>query len=99
MKAIVETGGKQYYVSENDKVYVEKINGEVGSEVVLDKVLAIDSKIGTPYINGAKVICTIEKQGKQKKIKVFKYHPKKKYRKTLGHRQPYTCLVIKKING
>ena len=99
MKAVVETGGKQYYVTENDKIYVEKLEGKVGSEIVLDKVLFVDGKIGTPYVDGASVICTIERQGKQKKIKVFKYHPKKKYRRTQGHRQPYTCLVVKKING
>lgn len=99
MKAIFETGGKQYYVSENDVIYVELLPNEVGSEVTFDTVLALDSKVGTPYVEGAKVVCTVEKHGKQKKIKVFKYRPKKKYRKTQGHRQPYTKLVVKKINA
>lgn len=97
MKAIFETGGKQYYVSENDVIYVELLPNEVGSEVTFDTVLALDSKVGTPYVEGAKVVCTVEKHGKQKKIKVFKYRPKKKYRKTQGHRQPYTKLVVKKL--
>lgn len=99
MKAIFETGGKQYYVSENDVIYVEKLPNEAGTEVTFTNVLAIDGKIGTPYVEGAKVVCTVEKHGKQKKIKVFKYRPKKKYRKTQGHRQPYTLVEIKKING
>ncbi len=98
MKAIFETGGKQYYVSENDVIYVEKLPNEVGSEVVFTNVLAVDGKVGMPYVDGASVVCTVEKHGKQKKIKVFKYRPKKKYRKTQGHRQPYTKLVVKKIS-
>ncbi len=97
MKAVFTTGGKQYYVAENDVIYVEKLPNEVGSEVVFTEVLAIGDKVGTPYVEGAKVVCQVEKQGRQKKIKVFKYRPKKKYRKTQGHRQPYTKLVVKKI--
>ena len=97
MKAVFTTGGKQYYVAENDVIYVEKLPNEVGSEVVFTEVLAIGDKVGMPYVEGAKVVCQVEKQGRQKKIKVFKYRPKKKYRKTQGHRQPYTKLVVKKI--
>ena len=97
MKAVFETGGKQYYVNENDVIYVEKLPNEVGTEVTFTNVLVLGDKIGTPYVEGAKVICQVEKHGKQKKIKVFKYRPKKKYRKTQGHRQPYTKLVVKKI--
>ena len=99
MKAIFETGGKQYYVSENDVIYVELLPNEVGSEVTFTNVLAVDNKVGTPYVEGAKVVCLVEKHGKQKKIKVFKYRPKKKYRLTKGHRQPYTKLVVKSIVG
>lgn len=99
MKAIFTTGGKQYYVSEQDKIYVEKLDAEVGSDITFDKVLFVDGKCGNPYVSKASVVCTVEKHGKNKKIKVFKYRPKKKYRKTQGHRQPYTCLVVKKING
>ena len=96
MKAIFETGGKQYYVSVGDTIYVEKLDAEVGIDVTFDKVLFADGKAGNPYVD-AKVVCTVEKHGKNKKIKVFKYRPKKKYRKTQGHRQPYTKLVVKKI--
>ena len=96
MKAIFETGGKQYYVSENDVIYVEKLANEVGSDVVFDNVLYVDGKVGNPVKN-AKVICNVLKHGRQKKIVVFKYRPKKKYRKKQGHRQPYTKLVVKKI--
>ncbi|MDE6284439.1 MAG: 50S ribosomal protein L21 [Bacilli bacterium] len=99
MKAIFVTGGKQYYVSEGDKIYVEKLDVEAGKDITFDKVLFVDGKSGMPYVDGATVVCTVEKHGKNKKIKVFKYRPKKKYRKTQGHRQPYTCLVVKKING
>ena len=97
MKAIFVTGGKQYYVSEGDVIYVEKLPNDAGSEVEFTEVLYVDGKTGSPTVKGAKVIGTIEKHGKQKKIVVFKYRPKKKYRKTQGHRQPYTKVTIKKI--
>ncbi len=97
MKAIFVTGGKQYYVSEGDTIYVEKLDQEVGSEITFDTVMFADGKAGTPYLNGAKVVCSVEKHGKQKKIIVFKYRPKKKFRKKQGHRQPYTKLTVKKI--
>jgi large subunit ribosomal protein L21 len=97
MKAIFVTGGKQYMVEEGQEIYVEKLNNEVDSEVVFDEVLYVDGKVGTPTVKGAKVVCKILKQGKQKKILVFKYKPKKKYRKTQGHRQPYTKLLVKSI--
>ena len=97
MKAIFVTGGKQYYVSEGDTIYVEKLPQEAGSEVTFDEVLYVDGKTGNPTVKGAKVVGAIEKHGKQKKIIVFKYRPKKKYRKTQGHRQPYTKVTIKSI--
>lgn len=97
MKAIFVTGGKQYYVSEGDVIYVEKLDVEAGKDITFNEVLFVDGKVGTPTVAGAKVTCTVEKHGKQKKIIVFKYKPKKKYRKTQGHRQPYTKLVVKKI--
>ena len=99
MKAIFETGGKQYYVQENDELFIEKVTGEVGIVVEFDHVLLIGDKTGTPYVDGAKVVCEIAKHGKQKKIIVFKYKPKKKYRKKQGHRQPYTKLIVKKVIG
>lgn len=97
MKAIFMTGGKQYYVSEGDVVYVEKLEAEAGSEVTFDEVLFADGVVGTPTVKNAKVVCEVEKHGKQKKITVFKFKAKKKYRKKQGHRQPYTKLVVKKI--
>ncbi|MBE6161493.1 MAG: 50S ribosomal protein L21 [Firmicutes bacterium] len=97
MKAIFVTGGKQYYVTEGDTVYVEKLDVEAGSEVTFDDVLMVDDKVGNPTVKGAKVVATVEKHGKQKKVIVFKYKPKKKYRLKQGHRQPYTKLTIKKI--
>ncbi len=98
MKAIFKTGGKQYYVTEGDVLYVEKLNAEVGSTVTFDEVLFIDGVVGNPTIKGAKVECKVEKHGKNKKIVVFKFRPKKKYRKKQGHRQPYTKLVVTKIS-
>ena len=98
MKAVFVTGGKQYYVSEGDTIYVEKLAAEVGSTVTFDEVLFVDGVAGNPTVKGASVECQVERQGKNKKIIVFKYRPKKKYRKKQGHRQPYTKLVVTKIN-
>lgn len=97
MKAIIETGGKQYTVTEGTEIYVEKLTGEAGDKVTFDKVLMLDGNVGMPYIKNAKVVGEIVKQGKQKKIVVFKYNAKKNYHKTQGHRQPYTKVVIKEI--
>ena len=97
MKAIIETGGKQYTVEEGTEIFVEKIEGNAGDKVTFDKVLMLDGKVGRPYVDGAKVLGEIVKQGKQRKIKIFKYNPKKNYHKTQGHRQPYTKVVIKSV--
>ncbi|MDD6879490.1 MAG: 50S ribosomal protein L21 [bacterium] len=100
MKAVITTGGKQYYVSEGESIYVEKLDGEAGSEVVFDKVLMIDTKVGNPYLNDATVVGKILKHGKQKKIKIFTYKQKdRSNRHRQGHRQPYTQVLIEKING
>ena len=99
MTAIFVTGGKQYYVAEGDEIFVEKLDAEVGSKIDFNEVLCVGDKTGTPYVSGAKVTCEVLKQGKAKKVVVFKYRPKKKYRNTRGHRQPYTKLVVKKIVG
>lgn len=103
MYAVVETGGKQYKVSEGDVIYVEKLEGNQGDSIDLDKVLLVsnegDIKVGKPYVEGAKVSASIEEQGKAKKILVFKFKAKKDYRKKQGHRQPFTKLKISKING
>ena len=97
MKAVISTGGKQYYVSEKDVIYVEKLDLEEGAKVIFDQVLMVDSKVGTPYLDGASVTGTVLKNGKQKKIIIYKYNQKKKYRKKQGHRQPYTKVEIKSI--
>lgn len=97
MKAVIETGGKQYYVEEGTELYVEKLDAEVGSKVDFDKVLMVDGAFGNPYLSNAKVTGEVVKHGKDKKIVVFKYVPKNKYRKKQGHRQPYTKVVIKAI--
>ena len=97
MKAVIETGGKQYYVEEGTELYVEKLDAEVGSKVEFDKVLMVDGAFGNPYLSNAKVTGEVVKHGKEKKVVVFKYVPKNKYRKKQGHRQPYTKVVIKSI--
>ena len=99
MKAIIETGGKQYYVEEGQIIYVEKLDVEAGKKVVFDKVLMANGVVGKPYVNNATVEGVVVKHGKNKKITVFKYNPKKKYRKKQGHRQPYTKVEIKSIKG
>ena len=97
MKAVIMTGGKQYYVSEGDVIYVEKLDLEEGAKVDFEQVLMVDNKVGTPYLDGAKVEGVVLKNGKQKKVVVYKYNAKKKYRKKQGHRQPYTKVEIKNI--
>jgi large subunit ribosomal protein L21 len=101
--AIFETGGKQYRVKEGDVVFIEKLPDETGEAVTFDNVLALtddnETKIGTPYIDGAAVEAAIVKNGKSKKITVYKMHPKKGYRRKQGHRQPYTKIQIEKITG
>ena len=96
MKAVIETGGKQYTVENGTVLYVEKLDVEAGKTVKFDKVLMIDDKVGTPYLD-ASVTAEVEKHGKNKKIKVYKYNQKKNYHRTQGHRQPYTKVVSKKI--
>lgn len=97
MKAIFMTGGKQYLVTEGSELYVEKLDVEPNKEITFDEVLYVDGKVGNPYVKDAKVTAEVVKHGKQKKIVVFKYKPKKKFRKKQGHRQPYTKIIIKKI--
>ena len=97
MKAIIETGGKQYYVEEGTVLYIEKLDGEAGSKVKFDKVLMANGVVGMPTLAGATVEGEIVKNGKGKKIIVYKYNQKKNYRRKQGHRQPYTKVEIKKI--
>lgn len=98
MYAIIKTGGKQYRVSEGDEIFIEKLDAEVGDSVQFDEVLAIgesdEMKWGCPLVEGASVKGEVLKQGKGKKIVVFKYKPKKGYRRKTGHRQPYTRVKI-----
>jgi large subunit ribosomal protein L21 len=101
--AIVETGGKQHKVAPGQIIDVERLDIAEGGTVELDRVLLIakDDKVtvGTPIINGAKVVATSQGEGKGKKVIVFKYKPKVRYRKKTGHRQLYTRLVIDQIVG
>lgn len=101
--AIIETGGKQYRVAEGDVVFIEKLNVEAGDTVKFDRVLAVidedNTKFGTPVVEGASVSANVVKNGRGKKIRVFKMKPKKGYRRTQGHRQPYTKVQIETINA
>lgn len=99
MKAIIKTGGKQYYVEESSRIYIEKLDAEAGQTVTFDEVLYVNGKAGKPFVKGASVEAEVIKNGRGKKIRVFHYRPKKKFRKTQGHRQAYTLVEIKKING
>ena len=99
MKAIFETGGKQYYAAKGDVLYVEKLDAKEGDKVIFDKVLFANGISGTPVLEGAKVEAKVLKQGKAKKVVVFKFRAKKKYRRTQGHRQPYTKVEIVKISA
>ncbi|MFV0380470.1 MAG: 50S ribosomal protein L21 [Anaerorhabdus sp.] len=101
MYAVIETGGKQLKVEEGQVIFVEKLEAEAGDSITFDKVVLLSGekfKVGSPYVKGAKVTCKVEKQGKSKKITIFKYKAKKgsSHRKQ-GHRQPYTKLVVEKI--
>ncbi|MEA4993091.1 MAG: 50S ribosomal protein L21 [Oscillibacter sp.] len=102
MHAIIETGGKQYKVAEGDVVFIEKLDNEAGDAVKFDRVLAIldgdKATFGAPVVTGACVEATIVKNGKGKKVRIFKYNAKKGYRKRQGHRQPYTKVEIGKIS-
>ncbi len=98
MKAVIKTGGKQYYVEEGSIIYVEKLNGNDNDKVTFDEVLMLGDKLGTPTVKGAKVEGEIVKHGKGKKIKIFTYKPNTtSTRKKQGHRQPYTEVRITKI--
>jgi large subunit ribosomal protein L21 len=103
MYAIIETGGKQYKVQEGDVVFIEKLAQEEGASLTFDKVVAVskenDVSIGAPFVKDATVSAKILSHGKDKKIIVFKFKPKKGYRRKQGHRQPYTKVQIEKINA
>ena len=100
--AIIVTGGKQYKVEEGKSIFVEKLDVNAGDKVTFDKVIFVggdDTKIGTPFVDGASVEGTVDKQGKEKKVVTFKYKPKKHTHTKQGHRQPYTKVTINTINA
>ncbi|BAW18497.1 50S ribosomal protein L21 [Mycoplasmopsis bovigenitalium] len=99
MLAIIETGGKQILVKEGQTIFIEKIEGEEGSKVKFDKVLLVGDKIGKPYLEKAYVEGVIQKQGKSKKIIVYRHNAKSTHKRKLGHRQPYTRVEVQKIVG
>ena len=102
MYAIIKTGGKQYVVEEGKGISIEKLDVEEGAEVTFDEVLLVsgdDVKIGQPNVAGAKVTGKVLEQGKERKIRIFKYKAKSNYRRRQGHRQPFTKVKIEKIEA
>lgn len=103
MYAIIETGGKQYKVQNGDVLYIEKLDATEESSVTFDKVVALHNdkelKVGAPYVKGATVEARVLKNGKQKKITVFTYRPKKGSKRKMGHRQPYTKVQIEAVRA
>ncbi|MFC1602713.1 50S ribosomal protein L21 [Pseudomonadota bacterium] len=103
MYAVIQTGGKQYRVSQGDTVKVEKLGADEGASVELDKVLMLadgeDIKIGAPYVGGGKVTATIKSHGRGKKVKIIKFRRRKHHMKRQGHRQWYTELEITGISA
>lgn len=103
MFAVLFTGGKQYFVEEGQTIKVEKLEAEVGSEITFDKVLLTakqdgeDVQIGTPFLDGKTITATVKAQGREKKIRVIKYKPKVRYKRTIGHRQHMTTVTIGNI--
>ncbi len=102
MYAVIETGGKQYQVSEGDVIFIEKLDAEADAKITFDKVIAVENngfKVGAPYVKGATVEASVLKNGKAKKITVFTYKPKKGKQRKLGHRQPYSQVKIEAIKA
>lgn len=98
MNAVIKAGGKQYYVTEGSEIYVEKLKANQGDVVCFDQVLMLGDKIGSPYLTGVTVTGEVIKNGKQKKVRIYKYKCKSKSnRLSQGHRQPYTKVKITKI--
>ncbi|GMX58716.1 MAG: 50S ribosomal protein L21 [Candidatus Microsyncoccus archaeolyticus] len=103
MLAVIKTGGKQYKVSEGDKIKIEKLDNAEGEEVIFPEVLLLENKkeilIGTPFIKDAQVKAKVLKQGRNEKVIIFKYKPKKRYKVKKGHRQPFTEVEITEIKA
>jgi large subunit ribosomal protein L21 len=103
MYAVIKTGGKQYKVAAGEKIKVELLDADVGAEVVLDQVLAVGNggelKVGAPLVAGASVKATVVEHGKHDKVRIFKMRRRKHYKKSQGHRQNYTELLISAVNG
>ncbi len=103
MYAVIETGGKQYKVTNDDVVFVEKLAVEAGEKIKFDKVLLVSDEgkvtVGKPYVDGAEVNATVLKHGKHKKVLMMRYKPKKDLRRKRGHRQQYTQVKIEAINA
>ncbi len=102
-QAVIKTGGKQYRVEPGAVIRVEKLTADVGSTISFDEVLLVgkggDAKIGTPFVAGANVEAEVTKHGRGKKVIIYKFKRRKNYRRKAGHRQSYTALEIKSING
>ncbi|PAF54665.1 50S ribosomal protein L21 [Mycoplasmopsis agassizii] len=99
MYAIIKTGGKQLLVKKDDVIFIEKVEGDEGSTISFDQVLMVGDKIGTPYLEKAVVSGIIEKQGKAKKIVVYRHNAKSTHKRKYGHRQPYTRVKITELKG
>lgn len=99
MKAIIKTGGKQLLVKKDDIIFIEKIDGNEGDKISFDQVLLFGDKIGKPLVKGALVEGIIQKQGKSKKIVVYRHNAKSTHKRKLGHRQPYTRVLITGMKG
>ncbi len=103
MYALVEILGKQYKAEEGKTIQVDLVKADLGAQVTYDSVLAVvkedDVKFGTPYVEGASIVATLESNTKGDKVRVYKFHKRKGYRKTQGHRQNYSILKIEKINA
>ena len=102
MYAVIKTGGKQYRVAPGEKIKIEQIPADVGSQIVLDQVLMVAEgesvKVGNPLVNGAKVSATVLAHGRGQKVRIFKLRRRKHYQKTQGHRQNYTEIRVDAIN-
>ena len=102
MYAIIKTGGKQLKVEVGQPIYVEKLNVNEGDKVTFEEVVFVggeDTKIGSPLVEGATVVGTVEKQGREKKVTTFRYKRRKDSHRKQGHRQPYTKVMIEEINA